>query len=107
MGAICAVNARVTAQITPPPTDLYPGIFWIIPGYDLEYTLGYSLGAPRLYPRVGLFILGAPRGYPTCPDYSPSDSRWGIFWEIFYIITINDKFKIEKFSHTIIKKCTN
>ena len=40
----------VTAQITPPPTELYPGIFWTIPGYNLEYTLGYILGALRVYP---------------------------------------------------------
>ena len=32
-----------------PPTALFPGIFWTIPGYNIEYTLGYSLGAPRLY----------------------------------------------------------
>ena len=37
----------VTAQITAPPPDR-------IPGYSLDYTLGkpYSLGAPRLNPRV-------------------------------------------------------
>ena len=35
-----------------PPTEVYPGIFWTMPGYNLEYTMGYSLGAPGLYPRV-------------------------------------------------------
>ena len=52
----------VTAQITPPPIELYPGIFWTIPGYNLEYTLGYSHEAPRLYPQGILCEL---------PEYTP------------------------------------
>ena len=31
-------------------TEVYPGIFCTIPGYNLEYTLGYSSGASRVYP---------------------------------------------------------
>ena len=50
----------VTAQINPPD--------WTIPGYSLDYTPGYTLGAPRVY--------------PTSRDYTPPDSGWGIVWAI-------------------------
>ena len=78
---VFAGNAGVAAQITPPPpplkytrvySGLYPGIIWNIPwGIVCElpdYTPGYKLGAPRVY--------------PTCSDYTPSDSGWGIVWEV-------------------------
>ena len=53
----------------PPPTELYPGLFWTVPGYILENTLRYSLRAPRLYPRVysgssQSIPLHKPRLYP-------------------------------------------
>ena len=58
-----------------PPTDVYQSIFWTIPGYNLEYTLRYSLGAPRLY--TPGYILGASRvGY--------SLGYRGILWEKIY-----------------------
>ena len=97
-------NTGLTAQFTPPPplsytrvySGLYPGIIW-------NDTLGYSLVAPRLYPRV---YSGSLQKLATCPDYTPSDSGWGIVWEIIYyicMITINYTFNIEKLSRTIIK----
>ena len=68
----------VTAQINPPMnytrvySGQYPGIIWnILWGIVWElpdYTPGY--------------ILGAPRVYPTSPDYTPSDAGWGIAWDI-------------------------
>ena len=63
----------VTAQITPPPPD------WTIPGYNLDYTLGIVWELPDYTPR---YNLGAPRVYPTSPDYTPPDSGWGIVWAI-------------------------
>ena len=68
----------VTAQIYPPLnytrvySGLYSGIIWNIPWgivWELpEYTPGY--------------IQGAPRVYPTSPDYTPSNAGWGVVWEI-------------------------
>ena len=89
----------------PPPTVLHPGIFWTIPGYSPEYILGYSLGTPRLYPRVYSWnsesIPHMPRLYPRKFRVGYSLGDRGIFWDIFYMITINFKFNIEKFSRTI------
>ena len=56
-----STSPGVTAQISPP----------------LNYTRVYS----GLYTHPG-YILGAPRVYPTSPDYTPSDGGWGIVWEI-------------------------
>ena len=58
----------------PPPLD------WTIPGYSLDYnTLGIVWELPDYTP---VYTLGAPRVYPTSPDYTPPDSRWGIVWAI-------------------------
>ena len=72
----------VTAQINPPLnytrvySELYPGIIWNISWGIVwehpDYTPGY--------------ILWAPRVYPTSPDYTPSDTGWGIVWEIGYTL---------------------
>ena len=82
----------------PPPNELYLGIFWTIPGYYLKYTLGYSLGAPRLYLRV---YSGSSQSIPHKPRLYPIRYRVGyslgyrsILWEILYMITINYKFKL-------------
>ena len=98
----------------PPPTELYPGIFWTIPGYNLEYTLGYSLGVPRLYPGVysgsSQSIPHKPRLYPMRFRVGYSLGDRGILWEIIYDYNqLPDyKFIIEKISGTIImKKRTN
>ena len=105
---ILLLHTGVTAQINPPPpTEIYPGIFWTIPGYNLEYTLGYSMGAPRLYPgaysRSFQSIPHIPRLYPIRFRVGYSLGDRGIFWEILYMITINYKLTIQKFSRTIIK----
>ena len=65
------VNTGVTAQITPPD--------WTIPGYSLDYTLGIVWELPDYTPG---YSLGDPRVYPTNPDYTPPDSGWGIVWAI-------------------------
>ena len=95
----------VTAQITsppPPPTEVYPGIFWTIPGYNLEYTLGYNLEAPRLYHRVysgsSESIPHMPRLYPIRFEVGYSLRDRGVLWKIPYMITINIKFNIDKLS---------
>ena len=68
-------HTGVTAQITLPLkytrvySGLYPGIIWNIPWgivWELpDYNPGYRP------------TLGVPRVYPTCSDYTPSDSGWG------------------------------
>ena len=63
----------VTAQKNPPPPD------WTIPGYSLNYALGIVWELPDYTPG---YTLGAPRVYPTSPDYAPPDSGWGIVWAI-------------------------
>ena len=87
------VGTDVTAQITPPPLD------WTIPGYSLYYnTLGIVWELPDYTP---VYTLGAPRVYPTSPDYTPPDSGWGIVWAIgvysgiYHIgLTINYRYNI-------------
>ena len=81
---MCEIRTGVTAQITRLYSGLYPGIIWNIPRGIPDYTPGY--------------ILGAPRVYPTSPDYTPIRCQVGyslgdrdILWE--YMITINYKFK--------------
>ena len=96
----CKPCPGVPAQNTPPPpTELYPGIFWVMPGYKLEYTLWCSLGAPRLYPRVysgsSQSILHKPRLYPIKFRVGYSLGDRGILCEIVYMVTINyQKLKI-------------
>ena len=71
-------NPGVTAQIDPPLkytrvySGLYLGIIW-------NKSWGIVWELPDYTPE---YILWAPRVYPTCPDYTPSDSKWGIVWEI-------------------------
>ena len=64
-------NTGVTAQNNPPD--------WTIPGYNLDYTLGIVCELPDYTPG---YTVGAPRVYPTSPDYTPPDSGWGIVWAI-------------------------
>ena len=68
------VDPGVTVQINPPLnytrvySGLYPGIIWNIPWGIVWELPDYNPG----------YILGAPRVYPTSPDYTPSDAGWGI-----------------------------
>ena len=68
----------VTAQINPPPnyTRVYSGLY---PGINCNIPWGIVWELPDYTPG---YILGAPRVYPTSPDYTPSDAGWGIVWEI-------------------------
>ena len=71
-------GAGVAAQVNPPLnytrvySGLYPGMIWNIPWgivWELpDYTPGY--------------ILGAPRVYSTCSDYTPSNSGWGRLYSV-------------------------
>ena len=65
-----AFHTGVTAQIPP---------YWTVPGYSLDYTLGIIWELPDYNP---VYTVGAPRLYPTCSDYTPPDSGWGIVWAI-------------------------
>ena len=71
----------------------------------LEYTLGYRLGAPRLYPRVysggSQSIPHMLRLYPIRFRVGYSLGNRGILWGILYMITINYKFNIEVISHVL------
>ena len=66
------LNFTVTAQITPPPIELNPGIIWNIP-WGIFWELPYPV-------------------YPTCPDYTPIiDSRCcivlviGVYFARYYV----------------------